>query len=182
MLSIMVDDWELRIQDGDLPSIFTAYLDHADYVDKIDLDNPEGRFLFFGALNRGQEDGWPSIISAQKYRDERRTFTPGFLVVPNTSLVFVGAGERLLCYDVQNKTRLWEDETTFGFWAWRRFDRYVLMSAEIEFGVWDQHGKKLWTVFVETPWGYEVKNDYVELNVMGTRTIYKLSDGAKVSE
>ncbi len=180
MISIKMEDWELRIEDGSLPSIFTSYLKNAEFVDQIDVNNDEGRFLFLGVCNGVTKSGWPSVIIAQRYQDHRQTFSPGFLVVPDTSLIFLGAGERLLCYDLEKKVRLWEDETDGGFWGWSESGSYILMSAELEFGVWEQSGKKLWSTFVEPPWSFEIKEQIVELDVMGAIQNFRISDGVKL--
>ncbi|QFS96372.1 hypothetical protein FIV06_03005 [Labrenzia sp. THAF191b] len=179
MNSIKLGEWEMWIEDGSLPSIFGSYLDHAEFVDQIDLNNSEGRFLFLGFSKGNNANGWPPVIVAQKYQDSQRTFSPGVLLIPDTSLAFVGAGERLLCYNIEEQRRLWEDETDYGFFAWYQSGPYVLMSAELEFGVWDQFGKKLWSTFVEPPWDFKVRGQFVELTVMGDCSIYRLSDGLR---
>ncbi len=180
MISIRMEDWELWIDDGRLPTIFASYLKNAELVDQIDINNDEGRFLFLGISKGANNNGWPSVIIAQKYSDHQQTFSPGFLVVPDTSLIFLGAGERLLCYDLEQKVRLWEDETHCGFWGWSKSGSYILMSAELEFGVWDQSGKKLWSTFVEPPWSFKVQEQILELDVMGDIQKFRLSDGVKM--
>ena len=175
--SIVFGDWNLVIEDGGLPPLFNEYLQHADFVDQIDVNNADGRFYFLGICKREASIGWPSVISVQKYQIAQQAFSPGILIVHDTSLVFVGAGDRLLCYDIDNQKRLWEDETSFGFWGWAQFGTYVLMSAELEFAVWNQSGQKLWSTFVEPPWNFEVRGQTVELNVMGKLRLHRLSDG-----
>ena len=49
----------------------------------------------------------------------------------------------------------WEDEADTGFWNWERHGEFVIMSAELELAVWDIHGQKKWTTFVEPSWNYE---------------------------
>lgn len=178
MISTSVGEWEIIAADGDLPLIYKHYAANADYAEEIDLRNSEGRLFFFG-VRRGNR-GWPSLVSAQRYVDARRSFTPCVLLVPETSLVFVGAGERLLCYDADKGEKLWEDFTPIGFWGWRNCSSFVLMSAELEFGVWNQFGKKLWSISVEPPWSLEVVNSVVQLDVMGNIRKYRLADGEQV--
>ena len=180
MIEISVDDWNVLTQDGSEPSIFKYYLESAEFVDQIDIDNDEGRFLFLGISKDVNCKGRPSVVIAQKYQDERGTFTPGFLLVSDTSLFFLGAGERLLCYDIEKKVRLWEDRTTYGFWSWSRSGPYVLMSAEVEFGVWDTSGKKLWSTWVEPPWSFKIQGQAVALEVMGEIQNLRLSDGTNL--
>jgi hypothetical protein len=45
----------------------------------------------------------------------------------------------------------------------------VLMAAELELAARDHRGGKLWSMFVEPPWTYQVASGLVELDVMGTK-------------
>jgi hypothetical protein len=177
---IRMGDWELLIEDGSVPPIFASYLEKAEFVDQFDVNDGEGRFLFLGVSKGETTNGWPTIIATQKYQDCQQTFSPGFLLVPDTSLIFVGAGKRLLCYNVEQKIRLWEDETLCGFWRWSQSGSFVLMSAELEFGVWNQSGEKLWSTFVEPPWTFKVTGQTVELDVMGKIRNYCLLNGVQI--
>ncbi len=177
---VTIQGWEVEIEDGELPTDFATYLEKAQFVDQVDINNPDGRFLFLGISEGQTNECWPSLVLAQKYQDAQQSFKPGILLLPNTCLLFVGAGERLLCYDLVGKRRLWEDQTDFGFWGWSQTGDFVLMSAELEFSVWDQHGKKLWSTFVEPPWDFQVRDDIVELDVMGATRRHRLTDGDQV--
>jgi hypothetical protein len=53
----------------------------------------------------------------------------------------------------------------------------ILLSAELELAAWDTDGRKLWTTFVEPPWGYTVEGDRVHLDVMGNKQSFTLRDG-----
>ena len=46
---------------------------------------------------------------AQRYTPAGYGFNPGILVIAETNVAFVGAGERLLAYDLLAPKRLWED-------------------------------------------------------------------------
>jgi len=43
--------------------------------------------------------------------------------------------------------------------------------------VWDVHGRKRWTTFVEPPWDYRVAEGTVHLDVMGRLTSFPLATG-----
>ena len=107
------------------------------------------------------------IVSQQFYPGPEAGFQPGVLIVPETNILFIGAGTRLLAYDLALAKRLWQDEANTGFWCWRRHADLILMSAELEFAAWGLKGEKLWSTFVEPPWTYSVANDTVVLDVMG---------------
>ena len=94
----------------------------------------------------------------------------------------VGVGEvRVLTGPVGRRSgkwrRTWSDETGVGFWAWRRHGDVVLMMAELELAAWSTDGRKLWTVFVEPPWSYEVVGGRIRLEVMGEVRDFELRGG-----
>ena len=63
--------------------------------------------------------GWPLLCVGQHYCPGRWAGSyPGLLLVPESSALFVGAGERLLAYDLRVPARLWEDRVDTGFHAW----------------------------------------------------------------
>jgi hypothetical protein len=82
----------------------------------------------------------------------------------------VRAGIRLLGYQLGHDgwRRMWIDETKMGFWAWRQHGDIVPMAAELELAARHVSGQKLWIRFVEPPWSYQVWDDLVRLDVMGT--------------
>jgi hypothetical protein len=98
-------------------------------------------------------------------------------VIPETHLLFIGAGTRLLAYDLRGPRRLWQDEADTGFWFWQRHGEVIVMSAELELAAWDTQGRKLWTTFVEPPWSYEVRGSDLVLDVMGRTTTFPLEVG-----
>jgi hypothetical protein len=104
-------------------------------------------------------------------------FSAGMLYVPETDLLFVGGGERILAYNLTTRSRLWEDTAETGFWGLSRHGDTVIMMAELEMAAWSLDGEKRWTTFVEPPWNYEVEDDSVVLDVMGTRSRFNLHTG-----
>lgn len=61
--------------------------------------------------------------------------------------------------------------------CWQRHGDFVLMAAELEFAAWDIHGRKLWTMFVESPWTYKIQQEKVLLDVMGQKSQFALASG-----
>jgi hypothetical protein len=51
------------------------------------------------------------------------------------------------------------------------------MSAELELAAWTVSGVKLWTMFVEPPWSYEVTAGQILLDVMGVTSTFDLIRG-----
>ena len=131
MFSISFGEYEAHFHDGTLPPTGDSYLENAELAEQYDLDSREGQLCFF-AVGRPSAH-WPSLVVAQRYHPSSENgFWPGALIVPETSLVFLGAGERLLCYSLLKPTRVWEDVTFPGFWSWSRHADIVLMAAEME--------------------------------------------------
>jgi len=151
-----------------LPNLLAEYLTRAALAEQIDLANPEGKFCFVAVQRPG--DDWPALVVAQRYQPAGGVFFPGALIVPETERLFLGAGTRLLCYDLARPSLLWEDAAECAFWSWRRDGSEVFMAAELELAAFDVSGQKLWTRFVEPPWEFKVELDRVVLDVMGTIT------------
>ena len=99
------------------------------------------------------------------------------MIVPETDTLFVGCGERILAYNLNEPSRIWEDFAEIGFWAWDRYKDFVLMFAELEFAAWDIHANELWTTFVEPPWSYTIEDRLINLEVMGKKSNFHINLG-----
>jgi len=169
--SVALDGWTIRVQRG-LPSTFDAYCSNAKLVDQFDMKSTEGDFCFVSA---GPVDAdWPDLVVAQHFSPAQGGFDPGVAFLPERHLLFIGAGTRLLAYDLKHRARLWEDAADMGFWSWSVYPNAVLMAAELELAAWDRTGRKLWSRFVEPPWSFRVVDDKVHLDVMGKHTEFSL--------
>jgi hypothetical protein len=160
MFSVSLGQYEVRCQTG-LPDFLGSYIEHAMLAEQIELQATEGTSCFLSLSRRG--DPWPFLVVAQRYKPPHGFF-PGTLIVPESNRLFLGAGERLLCYDLAKPARLWEDFTDCGFWIWSRWGDVVLMGAETELAAWSVDGQKLWTRFVDPPWTYRVAGNVIEVD------------------
>lgn len=176
MLSVSSGDYVVLCEDDGLPELYDYYRQNAVLVEEFDLDNPDCSVCFVG-LQRDSET--PFLVLTQSYSPSEFGFDPGVQLIEETGVLFVGAGERLLAYDLERATRLWEDEADEGFHRWSRHDSTVLMSAELELAAWSLEGRKLWSTFVEPPWKYTVEGGTVELDVMGNTTSFDLVQGPR---
>ncbi len=161
-----------------LPLQDDAYRISAALIEQWESDERKGRsdFLYL-AVFRGASHA-PFLIVTQHYAPgSAAAFYPGALLVEETALLFVGAGERLLAYRLDTPTRLWEDSADMGFWRWQRYRDVVIMEAELELAAWNIQGEKLWTTFVEPPWSYSLAEDILHLDVMGVQTSFPLHQG-----
>jgi len=152
------------------------YRRRATLVDEIGLSDDEGQRWFVGASLCRSE--WPELIVAQRYKPAGHGFNPGVALVSEMAVLFVGAGRRLLAYQLESTPRrLWEETADLRFWHWAVHDDVVLMSAELELAAWDTQGRKLWTIGVEPPWNYVVRAGRVHLDIMGTVSEFTLAEG-----
>lgn len=177
MPKVLIGDWTLNISDGRLDFSYTECLKNAEFTDEVDLSQETGRVLFLSAGREHLGRSWPEFALTCMYEDADQAFSPGVAVVPETSLVFVGAGTTLLCYDIAARRKVFEDYTEVGFYAWSRHKNYILMAAELEFGVWNTAGEKLWSTQTEPPWDFEVRDGFVHLDVMGEKRKLSLRNG-----
>ena len=160
------------VPDG-LPSLFNEYVRRAALAERFALDEAN---LCCVTVRRTPEE-WPFLVVAQSFSPAGSGFEPGVLLVPETDRLFVGAGERILAYDLTTPRRLWEDSADTGFWGWARHSDIVVMSAELELAAWTTAGEKLWTTFVEPPWTYSVQGETVRLDVMGNQQTFSIRTG-----
>lgn len=99
------------------------------------------------------------------------------VLIPETDVLFVGARQAVWAYDLRQPARLWTDTAEEGFLGWRRHGEAVVMSAELGLAAWDLQGRKLWSTFVEPPYGYTVVDHVVHLTVMGVLVTFPLASG-----
>jgi hypothetical protein len=154
--------------------MYGEYCKHAALVEEFALEKSEGETCFVAVKKAGE---WPSLVVAQRFQPCVAGFDPGVLLVPETGVVFIGAGERLLAFSLDRPQKLWEDTADCGFWSWQQHGNFVLMSAELELAAWDMSGKKLWTTMVEPPWTLGVEGRRIHLDVMGKLYDFGLAEG-----
>jgi hypothetical protein len=161
---------------GEVPTIYAALIEHSTLHDDFGVKAPDGTALVI-AVERSSGQ-WPELLISQRFDPGPEAgFYPGTFLVAETGLLFVGAGTRLLAYDLRASRRLWEDAADFGFWGWKRHGDVIVMSAELELAAWTLEGRKLWSTFVEPPWDYSVVDARVHLDVMGKKSVFDLGTG-----
>ena len=161
---------------GELPAAYPSMIEHATLHDDFGVQSADGTALVI-SIERASSK-WPDLVVSQRFDPGPESgFQPGALLIPESHLILLGAGTRLLAYDLQSVRRLWEDVADVGFWGWKRHGDIVLMLAELELAAWDIKGNKLWSTFVEPPWVYEVHGARIDLDVMGQRVSFDLKTG-----
>ncbi len=177
MFRIRVGQYSISLQSAGLPSLFEEYTKHAFLFDHT-KDSANYCAPYFLSVQKNNQ--WPFLVVAQ-INDPGFVpcFYPGVLLIPETDILFFGAGECLIAYDLVEPKRIWEDTADTGFWGWDRYGDIVVMSAELELAAWDINANKLWTTFVEPPWSYSVSGETLHLDVMGKKTSFPLDKGPK---
>lgn len=160
---------------GSLPSDYATVVERAVLHDDFGVTGSEGTVL---AISVGSAANWPILIVSLRFEPGPDAgFIPGVFMVPERDILFIGAGTRLLAYDLRNVRRLWEDVAHTGFWGWKRHGDMIIMSAELELAAWDLSGAKKWSTFVEPPWDYAVRDGRLNLDVMGRKSSFDLVAG-----
>jgi hypothetical protein len=178
MFTVTFGEYSLCVEER-LPLLYKDYCKHAQLAEEDGLSNPPVGECFVAVKKRFD---WPFLVVAQHYSPGGYAgFYPGALIVPETHLLFIGAGTRLLAYTLDEPAKLWEDSAEPGFWAWERCGEAVIMSGELEVAVWDITGQKRWTRYVEPPWSYTLDGDNMQLDVMGKQSTLSLKSGSLVS-
>src|ERR1051325_9744053 len=158
---------------GSIPITYSAMVERAVLHDDFGVKGSDGTTLVIAVEAAGD---WPDLVISQRFEPGPDAgFYPGVFLVPENHILFVGAGTRLLAYDLQKVRGLWQDVADFGLWGWKRHGDILLMSAELEVAAWDVRGNKRWSTFVEPPWGYTVRNGQVELDVMGRKSRFDIT-------
>lgn len=145
MLSIILNEYTLLISNEYLddlresqnPESFLEVIKHEDVV--------ASKSFFVVIAKEGKELLRLAVAYSQSASESG--FHPGFVLVPETHLLFVGAGEKLVLYKWDPPEKLWEEDIMVGFWGWQRYRDVIIMSAELQLTVWDRDGKKLWSQY-----------------------------------
>jgi hypothetical protein len=156
-----------------IPSIYYEYHKRAKLVEIFEGGDQQEESFFYLSVAKGSD--WPFLIVAQKYAfSPQMGFHPGVVLIPETNLLFIGAGERLLAYKLEPPAKLWEEVAHGGFRGWERYQQVIIMSAELQLAAWDIQGKKLCSARVEPSWHYTIKEQTLQLNVTGKETSFSV--------
>ena len=175
MFRVGIGEYEVSCQADGLPTMLSNYQQHAVLSEEFTVADEVGSAICFVCVGKGPN--WPFLVVVQRYAPAGFGFIPGILLVPETNRLFVGAGCRLLLYDLLEPRLLWEDNADCGFWSWSKHGSVVLMAAELEMAAWDTQGRKLWSKFVEPPWHFSVAGEVITIDVMGSISRIHLVSG-----
>jgi hypothetical protein len=139
------------------------------------FDEEYGEYIYYGFTDCGLS---PNLIIKGKYSPSSVSgFYPGILIIPESDILFFGAGEIVQVWELSPYKKIHEESPDCGFWGWSRYSDVVLMSGELELSGWSVSGKKFWSKFVEPPWYYTVDGSAVTTNVMGHEEKFSIYTG-----
>ncbi len=102
LIEFNFDKYKIAIQTEKEPEIYQMWLEHASFKDIDGLKNDETP-IYIGV---GQEGQWyETIIAYCSDPIENCGFNPGFLIIPETETLFIGAGKVVRTYDLKNHKR-----------------------------------------------------------------------------
>jgi hypothetical protein len=175
LLSLTCDGYTIECSANGLPPLYSQIKSSAQLVEEFDMHGRAHCCIVVRKCGSAR----PGIVVAQSCAFGGAGFEPGALLVPETRIVFIGAGERLLAYELEPPSRIWEDLADGGFYGWEQHDGIVLMAAELEIAAWENRGDKLWSVAVEPPWNHTVNGETITVDVMGKMQSFSLHEGPK---
>jgi hypothetical protein len=181
MFKMTFGEYCFSIAEG-YPNLYREYCERARLAEFFQCEDTSG---FISVILVAKDNDWPFLVISQEYSPgPDGGFYPGIVFIPETHILFIGAGERLLAYrlELDSPKKIVEEIALGGFWGWRLHKEYVLMSSELELVAWDKYGKKCWSCFVEPPWSYVIEDDLVILDVMGKKTSFLLRNGPELQK
>jgi len=182
MFTVTYGQYTLIVDHDGLPTeersaFFRVY---ADLYERFTLHGEDVRTCFVAV--RHNVSWWPALpflVVQQEYKPMKLA-DPGVLFVPETGRMFIGAGRRLLAYQLEEPKRLWEAHVDEEFFSWQRHGNVVVMAAQDELAAWDLNGEKLWwTTEPEHQWSYSVEEDIVTLEIGGRTLKFSLEEGPR---
>ena len=128
-------------------------------------------------------DGVAVLRVHQFYEQMSQSITPGVLIVPETNRLFIGAGSRMLAYDLTTCQRVWiEDaQNMMLFWSWLRQGQCVFALGELELAVYELDATPRFRVPVDPPWTFEVSGDVLTVETDSERRGYSMADGTPMT-
>lgn len=179
MIEFSFDKYTIAVHLDTPPDVYGMWLEYAKYLDTDDLSK-EGTSVYIGIAQGGR--WYEDIIAFNTDPVDYGGFYPGFLIIPETEILFIGAGIIIKTYDLKNHKKVFQKDTFVGFWGWQRWAEYVIMLEELEFGVYDLKGNEIWSTYVEPPWTYEINEGIVTLNVMDKLSYRNIITGELINK
>jgi hypothetical protein len=101
-----------------LPLQDEVYREHASLIEhKASATRESLEHFLYLAVSQSHHQWSFLVVTLRSAPGPDAGFYPGVLLLPATSLLFIGAGERLLAYRLDQKALLWEDSADTGFWG-----------------------------------------------------------------
>lgn len=178
MITVTYGSYTLILDADGLPTPerLTFFRMYAELYERFTQHGEDLRTCFVAV--RRNDAWWPALpflVVTQDY--QMQLADPGVLLLPETHLLLIGAGRRLLAYRLDQPARLWEEHVENEFFSWQRHGDVIIMAGMDELAAWDVRGLKLWTAFPQQQWSYSVEEENVLLDVGGQITRFGVRSG-----
>jgi hypothetical protein len=161
MIHVQLPPYTLSLAEGRSVDVVELTARASALYDEVDVEQDAPGDWCLVSIGRVER---PPILSVLlRYSPAGHGFSPGVCLATETDTLFIGAGVRILAYDLRIPRRVVTDTVDTGFWHWRLHGDVVMASAEQELAAWAGNGSKLWSTYAEPPWTYEVLGNRVLL-------------------
>ncbi len=181
MFTTTIGDYTLIVDPDGLPTEerIKFFRIHADLYERFTFHGDKIRTCFVAV--RRNVDWWPVLpfLVVQMEYMPMQLGDPGVMLLPDTGRLFIGAGRRLVCYQLLDEPeRLWESHALEEFFSWQRHGDVVIMAGLNELAAWDTKGNPLWwSDKPEHQWSYRVVDETVKLEIGTDITEFNLESG-----
>ncbi len=174
MIQFQFDKYKIAVEIGKEPIDYNYWIKYASFID-IEEQTKDKTPIYIGI---GEHQDWyKTIVSFSSDPIDYGGFNPGLILVPETDILFIGAGTNVRIYDLKHQLKLFVKELHCGFLGWKRYDDFIIMQEELEFGIYSLTGQEIWSTEVEPPWTFSIEIDTVKLNVMNEISFRDLKTG-----
>lgn len=174
MITINIGIYEIGFEQGSLPVLFDEYKKSALLYEEYTSSEYKAEDLVIAA---GLSNMMPSLVVKMKYWPNAGGFTPCLLFIQEKDILFIGAGQTVLVYDLLSMSKVDEDYYNEGVLGWLQHENYVFLLAECDVACWDNTGKKLWERFVDPPYEVIPNGDKVKLKMLDESIEFEIEKG-----
>ncbi|GHN02129.1 hypothetical protein WSM22_36180 [Cytophagales bacterium WSM2-2] len=177
MIEFSIDNYNITVFVGQVPTIIDHYKKHSIFIDDKDLKN-EGTEVYV-IISKGFLNPSYSIIAFRSDPVGYAGFRPGLHYEKESDTLFIGAGRVIKTYRLSDNKLIFEKNHGFGFWSWTKYSNFILQQEETDFGVFNLQGEQLWETFVSPPYEFSFVGDNIILKFDDIIEKRNLVTGAK---
>lgn len=153
MITFSTRSYKIEIYVGQEPIVYDIIKKAAALIDESDLNKTGTPAYVIVSKNA---PGLQYLVSAfsSDYIGSDDSYVAIHLE-ESTHTLFIGAGTIVKTYDLLNNKLIFSKKSGLGFWSWHLLGGYVIQWEEIDFGVFNTRGERLWNTFISPPVEFE---------------------------